>query len=435
MRAFLIAAALAIAAAAPAAASSRHAGDLGGGPVLAGDRVVWAQQHGRSGLSVRSADASGAGPATTLLYSRESQSFLVPRARLAASGSLLGVERIIDYEGRREATAFYQADVLAGSSRGSITALQPRCDLGGEAWRPQTIDADGTQLMYWDCLQRTAVIRDFNAPTSRTVPAEHRGLRLAGGYAAWVEGDPGAQSVTVYDVPTSSVAYRVALPGAVADLDLDRDGMVVVSYSDGSGYHTAWASPSEPTLHSLPLPPVSALRVVAGRLAYRRAVGTYGQAGEVGYLDLPSGRAHVVGRGQMEWSVEPGLGFDGRRIAWDSIGCRDSLVHVTAVTEFTDELPRGCPLAFDPPVRVAPKRIRLELADFGYLHFTSVRKLRATHRGTLVAIGSKPEHLRMTSAGVRLLEQRGSLRVRIAATVNDTFGRTERRATRVILRV
>jgi hypothetical protein len=433
MRALLIAAALAVAAAAPAAASSRHAGDLAGGPVLAGDRVVWAQQHGRSGLSVLSADASGAGRARTSLFARESQSFLVPRARLAASGSLLGVERIIDYEGGREATPFYQADVLAGSVWGSITALQPRCDLGGEAWRPRTIDADGTRLIYWDCLQRTAVIRDFNARTSRTVPAEHRGLRLAGRYAAWVEGDPGAQSVAVYDLPTSSIAYRIALPGPVTDLDLDRDGTMVVSYSDGSRSHAAWSSPSAPTLHSLPLPPVSALKVVGGRLAYRRAVGTYTEAGEVGYLDLPSGRPHVVGRGQMDWSVEPGLGFDGRRIAWDSIGCRDSLVHVTAVTEFTDQLPRGCPLAFGPPTRVAPKRFRLELADFGYLHFKWVRRLRVTRRGTLIAVGSKPEHVRLTSVGVRLLERRGSLRVRVAATVNDTFGRTERRATRLTL--
>jgi hypothetical protein len=76
-----------------------------------------------------------------------------------------------------------------------------------------------------------------------------RGLRAAGHFVGWYTDEGGGHaSFTVADAVAGAVVYQLADPPLRSGITLASDGTLAVGLADGT---TAWASPAEPTLHTL----------------------------------------------------------------------------------------------------------------------------------------------------------------------------------------
>lgn len=421
-----------------------HTRALVGGPVLAGDHVVWAQRvHGPFGHVVVRAQAGSERAQSVATLSRPFS--FIPYARLAASRRMIGVEQISN-DSDEALPSPPQRDSYAGPPTGPLERLDRRCDVG--RWIvPRTIDVSDRSVFYVPCDSPPAV---YNANTgdSTALPANARGLRLAGRYAAWVNGDPPSDSVTVYDRSADSVAYvipRAAAPDGIRDLDLQDDGTVAIAYPlptkraiQPEGL--AWASVAEPRLHRLAVKRADDYHVkIARRLvAFDRGTDDNGELSRttLGYIGLGAGaREHVVATEGSDQVFEEHFDFDGRRMAWFSYGCRDVLVHVTSAARRVSARRHGCRLRLRRQAVVRHRRVRLDPNCFGFvLGGCDARHVRITRAGVTVAAGRTEARIRLTRRGRALFRTRRTVRARVAATLVDDAGRHERRAVTTTIR-
>jgi hypothetical protein len=422
--------------ASPAAAAPLHAGKLVGGPALVGGKVAWAQRS-KHVLTVRAAEP-GARPQT--LGSFTSDSAFAPRARMAASPTYVAVERILG----DHSSDWHFRDVFAGPSGGPLAALGPQCSLLGARLMP-TVDVSGDEVVYWDCGTDRATVRNSSSGASEAIPANDRGLRLAGRYAAWLDDGAGPQAIVVYDRVENRVAYEVSRSAVDASYDLQADGKI--AYVDLAGQaregvtpvHVAWASPAEPQPHVLPLAPSDSYRVkiVDDRVGFEqeRPEARRGELTNLGYVDIAGGRPHAVVTGGLDEGVgDSQFDFDGKRFAWYSLGCRDALLRVTAVGSHASGLRRHCPLRLRRPPRLSHGRVRVVVDCFGFVE-CRVPKLTLSlvrHGHRVVARGSG-QSARLTTLGRALARRHAGIRVRVRATIVDAEGRREQRSTRVLL--
>lgn len=186
---------VAIAAASPAGAAEIRAAAPVAGPALAGERAVWADQRRDGGFDVRSAPIAG-GPAQRLL-SVKGGSTKYYEPRLAASPEVVVVEAIEHERDTRFGTTFAARFTFAGPPSGSLEQLGGRCGLNGQSVRWRSVDAFGNSFAYPSCESSMIEVRQLGSPLpAEQIPGSGRGLRLAGRYVAWIDGEEAGVSVS-----------------------------------------------------------------------------------------------------------------------------------------------------------------------------------------------------------------------------------------------
>jgi hypothetical protein len=430
----------ALVAAAPSDARSVHTRRLVGGPALAGDRVAWAVLTSKT-LKVNAQRASARVAAIGHLRRVRGET---PRVRVVGSPSLIGAEVISAVPD--DDTAF--RDVLAGPPTGPLTVLEHQCLPAGA--HPRTIDVSGDELLYVNCADEPTV-RDFGAASSAPLPATDAGLRIAGHYAAWVEGWPSKPSVVVYDRSLGQAVYAIpasAIPRGLVDLDLQADGTVAIAYTTDEGHgptavnRVGWASVVDPVLHRTAARAAEHynVRIANGRIGFLRGPEGFDKPSNlaVGYVGLRSPRERVVvGRGAEDDVLEDRFDFDGNRFAWYSFGCRDTIVHVTPASSHAPG-DRHCRLRLrKEPTVVKHHHVRVAVNCFGFEGGACyARRVRIARAGKGLASGRVPGAVTLTRRGRSLLRGgRRTVRVRVSAVLLDGAGRRERRATTSRLRL
>jgi hypothetical protein len=415
------------------------------GVVLNGSRVAWSQSLPGGGVEIRSASYSGGAPATVGV--RPGVPEYVFGADLAASPTWLAADATAFDRYPFGDRSFVFHDVLAGRAGGALTRRTHRCAFYSTPL-PAAVDVSRDRMISARCSKPGATIANLRDGSTVKLPASQRGLRVAGRYAAWVDGEREQfhDAVVVYDTARSAVSYTIPATRArisVEDLDLADDGTVVVSYL---GRHLAWASPAAPTPHAIPLPGSTHFLFVKledGVVAFergRRPTGASVPRAEVGVTDF-AGNARIIARGAASVLSARRFDFDGRRVAWVSYSCRGARLHVQPVgSEPVDESLTRCPLRLRKPPRVKRGRyVVLRFSCHGYAGPNCIARrvrLAARARGAtvLVAKGGRGRHVALTGDGRQLLHDRRTLRVRVAATLTDDAGTRERRHGRALLR-
>jgi hypothetical protein len=434
------AAGLAILALAPAAAraapSEVRTGEPFEGPVLAGDRALWAEPRRRGGFDLRTAAA--AARASTLRSFPEGAPDLA--ARLAMSVS------IFDSQGRA-----FERDVRTAAIGAGFEVLDEGC--GAPASFIRSVDVSDKAVAYLRCGEAglAAVVRDYSGSASveQQIPQPlSSGLRVAGRYVAGLEKSADelyvVSAIVVYDRFSGELVYRLpeeVVRHGVHSLDLQDDGKVAFSYAAGGGQQIAWASVAEPYAHVLPLPRRDkyVVAVAGDRIGYlgsRSNWEGYIAPADVSVSDL-AGTSRRVGRGAEGSFFNENFDFDGDRATWWSYGCRTARVHIIEVDEPPAlSAPRsGCALRFTRDPRVRRGRVRLAIDCFGFIAGSCrARRVRISAGDRVLARGPSGGRVRLSRDGRRLMSTRRSVRVRVRAVLVDDSGRREPRAGRATLR-
>jgi hypothetical protein len=409
------------------------------GPVIAGPWIAWPEAFGGGGVKVRRARTSGADRAT--VATRQATDAYVFGARLAGSPRWLAADfNAFDRSGGR---GFVFHDLVAGPASGQLTLRSRRCNFYATPL-PSALDMNGDRLMQASCSKPGATVTALGSGSSFELPATQRGLRLAGRYAAWVDGERGQRqdSVVVYDVKTSSVSYTIPPSEArptVLDLDIDGKGTLVVSYVGTP--RVAWASPQVPTLHPIPVGGRNHyVELDAGRVAFARGREHAGDVprADIGITDL-AGNVRLLARGADSGGFDGKFDFDGGRVAWYAYSCKGVRMHVQSIdSKLVEESLVRCPLRLRRPPEVKDGAVDLMVSCYGYAAGCHALNVRLTTRvdgeKVLVGKGSRASHVSLTDKGKQLLRGRDSLKVRIAATMEDGAGTHERRTGRAVLR-
>lgn len=288
------------------------------GPVLAGSRVVWAEQAGGESIL-------RAWPPQPPLWRSVTSWF---------GGDLAGSAAVIAFARSSEGcpsqpgvTCPVESETLAAPPRGSLRRLGAprRCSLGPGG---QHFDVEGRRVASFDldCGDGTARLSVWEpgSRVPRTVAREPAGgtpcrdLALAGRYLAWRSG----AGVTVYDLTAGRRLYRVAAPGeAIAAFDVQADGKLALALAPGGRTaRLAWTAQGSPRLHRLGLPVALPARGPAVRLAGDRIVFERPSSGatvQLAAADL-RGRMHFLARFARRLEQVGGFDADSTRVAWAS---------------------------------------------------------------------------------------------------------------------
>ena len=403
-----------------------------GGPVLTGPRVAWPERLRENGVRVRSAGVAGGARTTPL--SRPGSGGLRFSAILAGSSDWLVAD--VNAEERFGATSYLFHSLFAGPAAGPPARRAHRCGYYTDVPLPSPVDIDGDRLIHHACSEPVVDVTNLRTGATTQVPGSHRGLRIAGSYAAWVEGSRGTphDSVVVYDIEHEAVSYTIPARAhlGVGDLDLAKDGTLVVRYGDDE---LSWASPGSPVLHRIPVPGRNfTVKVAAGKVVYARgraSGGTIPRA-EINVTDL-AGHRRPLARGAVGGTVLPRFDFDGERVVWYAYSCKGARMHVQPIgSKPVEESLTRCPLRLRTPPKVKEgDYVVLKPSCHGYAGGCSARNVRLTARrdghSVLVGDGRRASHVSLTAAGKELLRKRDALKVRIAATMTDGAGTRERR--------
>jgi hypothetical protein len=139
---------------------------------------MWTQSSPHGVLKVRSASVNGGAAATVASISANG---VQQHARLAASGSAVAAEV---FSAGPAGTP--NLSVFAGRPAGPLTSLERSCGASGRF--PRSIDVSADSVLYVACNGRSGALHNLANDTDRPVPTSTQGLRLAGRFAAWVEG-------------------------------------------------------------------------------------------------------------------------------------------------------------------------------------------------------------------------------------------------------
>jgi hypothetical protein len=404
-RARTLAVALAVASAALTCASSASAGGqlilsngvpTGqpglSGPVLGGDRVVWAEQFPVGTWRVRSAPLGHARSATdSKVYSPGSADS--GRLALAASPSHIAVSaNLYDCPGEDCDLITLVRDQLAiRTDRGPFEVLED-CPGGGCSpdvcndpvrWVPAL---SGHILAYNGdpcATDGTVVWRDL-APAAdhspHTIAARAATMAAAGRYLAWTYyTDPETQRVVVYDRVADAEAYHVEiLPAQFAPtrIDVQADGKVLWVNRN----RLEWASAAEPSAHRVSSGWFVDPRIAGDRVAFVRPdFGRGRSAARV--LDLDGERiASTAVDG-----LAGGLDFDGTRVTFGSQPCQTAAIVVWDLAGPVPRQPRKrCPaarIANRHAVRTADDKLEVRLACLGTAKLGCIGRLRLVADG------------------------------------------------------
>jgi len=283
------------------------------GPVLAGDRVVWGEQH--DGLNVLRA-AHDAAP----LWQSGSRWFSGP---LAASASLVAFSQSYDgCPGRPGFVCPVETQAVAGPPRGSLRPLAPaeRCSTGGSGRR---LSASGSRVAYL-ALACTS--------SSYTVSVSERGrvvfrhgasccdVSLAGSYLAFKSG----AAVDLFDLRTRQLLSRTGPPPnePIAAFDVQADGKlaVVLGPTTDRGAALAWRTPGAAALHRLRLRVVLPFAGPVVRLVGNRIVVVSPGSGSTTELVSTDLHGHVRTLARFAKPIEQAGGIDAsaKSVTWAS---------------------------------------------------------------------------------------------------------------------
>jgi hypothetical protein len=424
------------------------------GPALAGPRVVWPAELDRYGFRLLTAPTGGT--ATQLLSIPAGPGGIVIPS-LAASPQRTVLSYATGTRGGRSGSPFEGRTILTLSADGRRETLDESCSIGSVPDLPRIVDVSADAVVFPRCGssgRQGAFVRDYSgpAPVDQPVPgARTAGLRIAGRYVAWLDRTQGAPftrpDIVVHDRLTGTEAYRVpqAPLGELPSFDLQADGKVAYASSGPGGWRVAWASPSEPRPHVLPLAGREQyeVRIAGDRIGFMSGVqpccGSV-TLGEVGVSDL-SGRARRVGDLAEGSLFTDDFDFDGERVAWWSYRCTDTVIRIASADGPDGSTgPRsGCPLRFERSPRVKSGWVRIYPDCFGFgAGFCEARDVVLTTRrgGERVVVGRGPigSRVDLTRAGRTLLRGGRRVKARASAALVDDGGRRERRAGRLVLR-
>jgi hypothetical protein len=420
-----------------------------GGPALAGERVVWAEKRADGSVAVRSASTSGKHRKTLL---RTPANGYLQFARLTASTSTLAVE-VISGDDPNGPGPFLSSwrfrDVYAGPPEGPLEPLATHCPLDENPQLPQTIDVSGHNVVYGGC--DGVVVRNMTTGDATHVPANSRGLRIAGPYVAWVNGTSigPAPSIDVYDWRKQKLVYEIPaskVSQVLADLDLRSDGTLVLTGKQKAGKRRLdWASRESPKVHAIPVARSETyfVRFVGKRVAFERGSQFNGDVprATLGLTDL-KGNTTILARGARSNWLERLFDFDGKRVAWYAYACSGARLHVQSVDArvLVRESLSRCPLRYTRKPKVKNgRKVHLFLKCYGYAagecsgHAVTLRLDREPH--SIVGEGKNSDEVTLTDEGAQMLKKESKLRVRVRLTVKDPSGTRERRSGKAKLEI
>jgi hypothetical protein len=416
-------------------------------PVLAGPRVQWAVP-GPGLVALREA-SRGRRPSTIATFQRGFNVVnFVPS--LAASPSRTAISFIAE-----DPAGYTERRVYTAPSGGTFETLDEGCQLYGGYDVPRAIDVSGEVVVFPRCDPHGAsevVVRDYStSPAAEEViaGAKPNAVRIAGRYVAWLDQATGFSlpaGIVVYDRARHEIAYRIAqseMPGHVYDLDVQDDGKVAFSVVLAAGPRIAWASPTEPRPHVLPLAARERFEVhiTGDRIGFETGTQPccgFVSSANVGVTDLAG---HSRGLGNLgEGTVfDDNMDFDGKRVAWWTYGCTRAFVHVISAGGPPLILPRrsGCPLRFARKPLIVDGRVHVYVDCFGFVEcFTSKATLTVRRHNRRITVGRGHSALRIAlkPAGKALLRRHHALRVRATVTISDGEQKRETRSGPVTLR-
>lgn len=452
------------------------------GPVLAGQQLLWAEQRPDHGADVDTAPSRGA-PRT--LQTFPGNGVVGAIVHLAASAQRWALDVHAESLARLAGPATEQ--VFTGPVGSVMEPLYDPC-ASPYAAAPRSIAVDRQRVAYpgasstglgpdhgngvSDCGDRApgAVLTDFSASPPATTHLQDGayGLRIAGGFAAWLSDSASGTEVVVYDLNGRRMAYDVTIPagirgasplfGLVGSIDLRPDGTVAFAYylpiHRQLRMRVGWASPQQAWLHVLlATMPHYSVRLAGDLLevaaAPESATGTISDA-TLTVVTLVSGRLlHVVARGVDDELGNEKFDFDGNSLTYVTRTCGGAQIHVTDLRTHPARyhVPTGCRLHLTAPLRVTHEQhvvVKFSCAGMTTLcqGQQGVMTLAGPRRTVLAksdpAVQNFPLTLTLTKIGRELIARRPNLRVRLTMEVSDdiqssTTNLTERRSAIVTL--
>jgi len=410
-------------------------------PALAGDRVVAAEQRPGRVIRLLSAPVAGSAPPTTLLEAAPGRG---GPAFVTYAGSPSRVLARRSFEGA-------STDIIAGPPLGPLTTLDA-CAPAPEFAPPPAVDGDLAAWAGADCLP--AKIRIQAGDATRTIDAGGfvHAVAVARPYVAWLAMDRSANPIgarlVVHDVTTGQDAYTANVPPAT-ELDVQSDGTAVIATfapvdracSGGPRAQFVWYSPANPQGTEIPVGRAceAAVRIAGGRIAFVAAPA--GARRVLSLATLAGGAAQPVARVD---SFPPlaAFDFDGTRVAWSQVRCRD---HVLRVRDAADTSPPdpavACPLRIGTPRLRRDRRIHVPVAcpngcrSLPRLGMTVIaprwlhvwrRTRRATHYAPYAGFDIRPGgravvKLRTTRYQRRVIRRKGRVPVRLKVNAQNVY--------------
>lgn len=419
------------------------------GPALTPSRVVWGESLPGGGIRILSADAQG--DTRTLLRQDSAPSYALS-GRLRASADRLVLELTSGFTGCSDKYCDpppAQSTILAGTLDSPFQSLSAApCS---SAFNGAQDDVDGNTVVYRDSTCSGGAWIDFGAadPSAHQLPSPVSLPRIAGRFIAWVTpaNVPGLEryknnDIVVYDRLAAAEVYRVradSLKGGVSSLAVLADGTIVYTVVGDYGYGAlAWASPGDPSPHVLREGLYDEVVKVFGRAGGGVAIAQVLPTGvqSVGVLSLDGG-TNFIGNALARAGIDP-VGFDGNRIAWTSVGCESTTIHVRSLDEPpANSVQTPCPLRLAAPPTARGHAINLALDCTGFgspcqsAGVVVTARLGGSSYPVVVAklSGAKrtPALVPLTRAGRRLARRRSRARVTVRATEIGPNGRAENR--------
>lgn len=440
-----------------------------GGPVFAGDQVLWGEQRPDRGITLVAAEPAGE-RRSLAEFPNEMRGGRLTVSSLAASSLRIGIAIRFRPPPCIKCGGSAEASVFTGGIDRPFERVADRCAIGNPM---RDLDVSGDALVARDsaCVYSVQEFGGDAESTSLQLPSDIRAPRIAGRYVAWLSKHQmfEGSDVVVFDRVSGLEVYRVDarhFPNRVVGLDLQEDGKVAVVYErvfrrrDGTytgGERVGWASPQEPWLHRLPLKLAGhyAVRLADDRIAFIRGKSRAVVNGEIGVTNL-NGRGRILGFPVDDEAFIERFDFDGQRVAWVQAGCQNAVIRVQPISAPAQigRARSGCRLLFTHPPKLVRRdlvRVVLDCRGFrgkcGAERVTlrtagRVRTERGRRRTMWLGTGrTRPRRdlrrlidVPLSRAGVELLRRRGRLRVRAIATIFDGVGQRERRAATFTLR-
>lgn len=258
---------------------------------------------------------------------------------IASSGANIAIARD---EGGEEYTSpglvedvVYTRRQLRGLRTGSRPGWRlPACSTPGWADASNILEADGDALVapVSACRNEGIAVRLFSqgGATARTFPDANAtaGFDVAGPYVAYLDRD---EQLVVADWRTGVRVLSAPAPRDRKNLTwhngpaLQPDGTVVLVSGPAYGCVRKLfvLSPRSPAPRELPVTACGHVSVAGGRIALVRKLG---RGTELVTVDLAGADLRPVAR--FGEGAAQGVDFDGRRIAWSTSRCADSVVSI-----------------------------------------------------------------------------------------------------------
>jgi hypothetical protein len=236
------------------------------GPVLAGSQVAWGEAGSDGSVRVVRAEprevawtwAPATAPRTSREFVRTPWAFAASAERWAA---VPYVGTVTASGGDHVSVSVKPAAVTAAWGAAPAVVSGELAERGDSpcapgTWWPESVAVDGARVAVAETrcgAQEHRIVLDGAAVALDGPP---RALALAGRWLAWTTGVGAGDSLTIRDLTTGQVAFRVTrnqLGRSIEDIDLDDDGRVLLTYSGPSdiGARLGIARPGVPGVQGL----------------------------------------------------------------------------------------------------------------------------------------------------------------------------------------